>query len=95
MLIRITAALFAVTVPFAAIADEAGAQACASKLEPESKLIYDQTSANLSPQSQLKDVIEHETRALVHDGKVSMWSARSSAESAYTCLDMLPHAKTG
>ena len=95
MLTRVIVLLFGLTVPFAAVADEAGANACAAKLEPESKLIYDQTSANLSPDSTLKAVIEHETRALVHDGKVSMWSARSSAESAYACLDMLPHAKSG
>ena len=95
MLMRMIVVLFGVTVPFAAIADETGATACAAKLEPESKLIYDQTSANLTADSQLKDVIEHETRALVHEGKVSMWSARSSAVAAYACLDMLPHAKSG
>jgi hypothetical protein len=94
MLTRTIVMLFGLTVPFAAIADDAQADKCAAGLTPESKLIYDKTSANLSPDVTLKMVIETETRELVHDGKVSMWSARKSAESAYPCLEMLQTQKS-
>ena len=89
MFMRMMMVLCGLAIPLAAQADDTTAGNCAADLKPESKLIYDKTSENLAPDSDLKKVIEKETRALVHDGKVSMWSARESAEAAYPCLEKL------
>ena len=89
MLKGIFAAAFIVAVPLAVLADEAGGGGCASGLTPESKLIYDESRAALTPETSLDKVVEEKTRGLVHDGKVSMWTARESAETAYACLKKL------
>lgn len=89
MMKRIVAALFITAMPLASLADEAAAGGCATHLTPESKLIYDESRPDLTPEANLDKVVENHTRGLVHDGKVSMWTARESAESAYSCLKML------
>ena len=73
----------------AAFADTKQAQSCANALQPESKLIYDQSAAAVAAGGDIKATLETQTRALVMGGKVSRSSARGSAEAAGACLKML------
>ena len=67
----------------------AAADACAKGLPAESKLIYDATVQNISSGGTIRDVVVSQTRSLVMSGKVSRSTARSSAETAGKCLELL------
>jgi hypothetical protein len=75
-------------LPTAATGKAAG-DACAQKLPPESKLIYDATVKNLGSAATIKDVVATQTRALVMQGKVQMSTAKSSAEATAPCLELV------
>jgi hypothetical protein len=73
----------------AAASGKAAGDACAQKLPPESRMIYDATVKNLGSAASIKDVVATQTRALVMQGKVQMSSARSSAEATAPCLELV------
>lgn len=87
---RICAALlFSVLAAGHAWADAKQAQSCAASLSPESKTIYEASSADVSAGGDIKSVLESKTRSLVIDGKVARSNARPSAEAAGACLKFL------
>ncbi len=73
----------------AAASGKAAGDACAQKLPPESRMIYDATVKNLGSAASIKDVVATQTRALVMQGKVQMSSAKSSAEATAPCLELV------
>ncbi len=82
-------ALVAPSVPATAAGGKAAGDACAQKLPPESKLIYDATVKNLGSAATIKDVVSTQTRALVMQGKVQMSTAKTSAEATAPCLELV------
>ena len=83
---RYIMAFFLIAIPASAHADQAASSQCRGTLDPEATLIYDKTLPLVTPKAVLKDVVRSQTRALVSDGKVTMASARKSAEAAGECL---------
>lgn len=88
MLRALVVAFFITAIPLASLAEETTGGDCAADLSPDSKLIYDESRAVLTRDANLDKIVEEKTRGLVFDGKISMWSAREAAESAYSCLEM-------
>lgn len=82
-------AFFLIAIPASAHADQAASSQCRGTLDPEATLIYDKTLPLVTPKAVLKDVVRSQTRALVSDGKVTMASARKSAEAAGECLKLI------
>jgi hypothetical protein len=87
-------ALVAGLVPSLAVAGDqrlanAEADACAKGLPAESKLIYDATVQNMGGGGKIRDIVAAQTRSLVMSGKVARSTARSSAETAGKCLEIL------
>jgi hypothetical protein len=72
-----------------AASGKAAGDACAQKLPPESRMIYDATVKNLGNAASIKDVVTTQTRALVMQGKVQRSSAKSSAEATAPCLELV------
>jgi hypothetical protein len=72
-----------------AAADKAGATACASKLPQDARAIYDASAPSAAGASDLKQVVTEQTRSLAMSGKIARGSARSSAEAAGACLQIL------
>ena len=88
---RYATALLIALAPCSALADQAAATQCRGKLNPEATMIYDTSLPLVTPKAVLRDVVRDQTRTLVGDGKVSMASARTNAESAGECLKLLQH----
>ena len=76
-------------VSTAALADQQKASECASGLNAESKVIYDDVAPQVSADTNLRDVVTSATKSLVMSGKVARSSARDSAEAAGACLEKL------
>lgn len=72
-----------------ALADPAAAGTCAATLSPGAQAIYAAAAPQVTPTTDLKSLLTTTTKGLVKSGKVSMGSARSSAESAAACLKLL------
>ena len=74
----------AAAVAFASpsFADRAAADACASKLPSDAKLIYTASIGSVTPSSNLPDLIRAKARDLVIGGKLS----RDAAQAAGPCL---------
>jgi hypothetical protein len=73
----------------AAFADQPAGTACAGGLDAESKVIYDAVAPQVTPSTNLRDVVTSTTRSLVIKGEVQRSSAKTSAEAAGTCLEKL------
>lgn len=71
-----------------ALADQASASACATKLNASAKKIYD-ASAPKAGSGDLRSVVTDATRGLVMSGEIDRDSARPNAEAAGKCLMML------
>jgi hypothetical protein len=65
------------------------ASACAAGLSKDSKAIYDATASHVTSLSTLKDTVVTATRQLVMSGKIAQASAKSSAQAAGKCLELL------
>src|SRR5262245_11283014 len=65
------------------------ASACAAGLSKDSKAIYDATAPHVTSLSTLKDTVVTETRQLLMSGKIVQASAKSSAQAAGKCLELL------
>jgi len=70
-------------------ADRPAAEACAASLAPDAKLIYQAVAPSVTAASDLRNLIQERTRALVSNGQVVRGSARSNAVAASTCLQDL------
>lgn len=79
------ATLFAFIGASAAWADPTAGDACAQKLTPDSKKIYDQVVTSKPTQSNLLRVTEDVTRELAQKNAIDASRARNSAGPAYTC----------
>lgn len=69
-----------------ALADRAAADACASKLPANAKMIYAASIGGVKPGADVKDVVRTKTRSLVMDGKITRDQAMGAAQAAGACL---------
>ena len=67
-------------------ADSTAMTACAAKLTPDAKVIFDKTLPQVTPSANLRDLLTSNTRSLVMAGTVKYASARASATAAGHCL---------
>lgn len=84
-LLALAPALF-LPVAAAHAADPAAAQACAAKLSPESKAIYDAAAPKMTPTTDMRDLLKSTTFGLIMQGEVKSADARPSAMAAAHCL---------
>jgi hypothetical protein len=73
-------------VPAAARADTDAANACATKLSPDAKAIFDATLPQVVPGANLRSLLTASTRKLAYAGAIEVGSARASATAASQCL---------
>jgi hypothetical protein len=78
-----------VLLPAAAFADKQTAAACAGKLTPEAKLIYDTAAPTIKPDTMIRDPLPPMVRPMVMAGKVSRATAQQSGQAAGLCLNEL------
>ena len=69
-------------------ADTAKMTACAAKLTPDAKAIFDKTLPQVTPSSNLRTLLTSTTRSLAMSGSINMGNARQSATSAGQCLQL-------
>lgn len=87
MIVRLAAAcLLLLTCAGTARADTAAANACAAKLSPDARTIYDRTLPQVTPDANLRDLLTSNTRSLAMSGTISFGNARDSATAASECL---------
>lgn len=72
--------------PAAARADTTAMTACATKLTPDAKAIFDKTLPQVTPSSDLRALLTSTTRSLAFSGAISRGDARQSATAAGQCL---------
>ena len=82
----IAVALF---TPSLAIASQQSANACAGKLSPDAKAIYDAAAPGFAAAADPKAEVKAKVMDLVSAGKISRGSARASASAAGDCLKAL------
>lgn len=86
---RILVTLLVAAAPFSALADRAGAAACANALPAEARAIYEAAAPSVTPGTDLRALLQNRTRALMAEGRVAQSSARRSATAAGGCLQQL------
>jgi hypothetical protein len=67
-------------------ASSATAQACAAKLKPEARAIYDRAAPSVTPTTDLGPLLKSTVPGMVFSGDVKAATARESAMSAVPCL---------
>jgi hypothetical protein len=70
-------------------ADAAAAGACAAKLPPNGRLIYDAVAPSVKPDSDLKSLVPEKVRPIVMSGKLDRATAQAIAPAAGECLLLL------
>jgi hypothetical protein len=65
------------------------ASTCAAGLSKDSKAIYDATASRVTSLSALKNEVVTQTRQLAMSGKIAQATAKSAAEAAGKCLELL------
>ena len=75
-----------VLMPSVASADSKSALACAGKLAPEARLIYDKAAPAIRTDTVIRDALPGIVRPMVIGGSVSRSSAKISGEAAGLCL---------
>jgi hypothetical protein len=88
-MLRCVIAAVLVLLPTAAFADQQTAAACAGKLPPEAKLIYDAAAPSMKSDTVIRDTLPPLVRPMVMAGKVSRDTARQSGQAAGLCLNEL------
>ena len=83
------ATLFLMLLPTAALADRKAGDACATGLPPEAKDIYTTTIAKSPPPGQARAVVVAEAERLMKTGDLTMMQARTAAEAAGKCLELI------
>jgi hypothetical protein len=75
--------------PSAAPSGKDKASACAEGLSKDSKAIYDATAPHVTTLSALKNAVVTSTRQLAMSGRIAQATAKSSAQAAGKCLELL------
>jgi hypothetical protein len=75
--------------PSAAPSGKDKASACAAGLSKDSKAIYDATAPHVTNLSALKNAVVTSTQQLAMSGKIAQATAKSSAQAAGKCLELL------
>lgn len=75
--------------PSAAPSGKVRASACAAGLSKDSKAIYDATAPHVTNLSALKNAVVTSTRQLAMSGRIAQATAKSSAQAAGKCLELL------
>jgi hypothetical protein len=76
-------------LPSVAFADKKSSVACAAKLAPEAKLIYDAAVPSIRPDTVIKDALPPIVRPMVMAGTVVRATAQDSGQAAGLCLKEL------
>jgi hypothetical protein len=76
----------AMSIAPAAHADAAAADACATNLQPDGRVIYAATVAGQPTADTLKSIVESQTRSLAMAGKIGRGQARENAVAAAECV---------
>jgi hypothetical protein len=83
----ITLALLPIAfAPIPAHADTGAANACAEKLSPDARAIFDATLPQVVPGADLRSLLTANTRKLAFAGAIEVGNARASATEASQCL---------
>jgi hypothetical protein len=85
----IVATLIMVSCMLSAHAGEPEAQACSAQLDPNAKLVFDDTISSVVPGVDLKGVITTHTKALVLAKKLPRSAAKPAATAAGDCLKLV------
>jgi hypothetical protein len=80
------ACLLSVALCGQAHASAASAQACADKLNPEARAIYDRAAPSVTPSTDLAPLLKSTVPGMVFSGDVKAATARDSAIAAVPCL---------
>lgn len=72
-----------------AFADKQSSAACAGKLAPEARLIYDTVAPTIRPDTVIRDALPVIVRPMVISGKVVRATAQQSGQAAGLCLKKL------
>jgi hypothetical protein len=83
------ASLATFILPAPALADPAKARACADRLNPPARMMYDHVAPKVKSSSKIPDLMRAEVPSLVIGGKLSRDLAQKNAPSAGQCLMML------
>jgi hypothetical protein len=70
-------------------ADSDAADACAAKLDPDAKAIYDAALPSMKEGAVLKTVLTHVVMSKVMSGDLTRHTARPRAEEASACLELI------
>lgn len=81
--------LTVVSLPSPARADVAKARACADRLNPPARMMYDHVAPKVKSNSKIPDLMRAEVPSLVIGGKLSRELAQKNAPSAGQCLYLL------
>jgi len=84
-----SAALATAILPAPALADPAKARACADRLNPPARMMYDHVAPKVKRSSKIPDLMRAEVPSLVFGGKLSRELAQKNAPSAGQCLLLL------
>jgi hypothetical protein len=85
-------ALFAATLGLAAPAlarDEKAAAACAGKLTPEGRAMFDSVAKDVKPDTDLRSLIREKAIPMVMFGSLSRESAQANGPAAGACAVLL------
>lgn len=75
-------------LPAAVQADQAAADACATKLSKDGQLLYNQAAPTVTRTTNIKDALTAVARPLVMNGTMSRTTARDAAEAAGECMKL-------
>jgi hypothetical protein len=88
-MLRITILAIILMLALPALADKPSSAACAGKLAPEARLIYDTAAPTIRPDTVIRDALPGIVRPMVISGKVVRATAQQSGQAAGTCLKEL------
>ena len=86
---RAVLCLILALMPVAALADRQAGDACAAKLSPPAKSVYDGTLAKRPAPGQARAVVVAEVEGLMKTQGLSMMQARQAGQAAGQCLELI------
>jgi hypothetical protein len=84
-LVALSAAILMLSAA-ASLASRAAADACATRLAPDAKLVYGAVISSVAPGTDLVELVRSKTRGLVMAGKLDRAQAQPAAQAAGACL---------
>ena len=87
-LIAVPVAALALTTP-ALARDEKAAAACAAKLTPDGKAMYDSVAAEVKPDTNLAELMRSKAIPMVMFGSLTRESAQTNGPPAGACANLL------